>query len=54
MAVSGTPPTGKKSAGKKNYPNAKTGALSAKQDAPGRSDATAGKSKGGAKRKGMR
>jgi len=39
--------------GKGKSPKAKAGAKSAMQDAPGASSATAGKGKGGMKRKGM-
>jgi hypothetical protein len=48
-----SPPTGKKSAGSRNWPKAAANGMVAKHDAPN-SASTKGKSKGGAKRKGMR
>ena len=44
----------KRSVGGGGSPKASAGKKSAKQDAPGRSDATAGKGKGGMSRKGKR
>ena len=54
MSKKGSPPTGKKSAGKGNDPKTKANPFAARQDARGASAPTAGKGKMGAKRKGLR
>ena len=50
----GSPPTGKKSAGKAKDPKTKANPFAARQDARMAKAPTAGKGKAGAKRKGMR